>query len=137
MNNYKLIPLNSILKDIYLILQEQDIKEDFIMEYLIRGLEQLHVKVTLQKKVQLMEVTNHQVLYPNCMVGLEYILYQKEYTESKSPAIIKEIITDIQNNNGIKVGETSEFTVTNFHNLSGYQGAISGYQHYNNSNKHK
>ena len=94
MNKYKLIPLNAIMKDIYLILDETDIKENFIMEYLIRGLEQLHVKMTLQKKVKLIEVNNHIASYPECMMGLEYVLYQKDYNTKLAPAIIKEIIEE-------------------------------------------
>lgn len=72
----KLIPLDSVLKDAYMVLKDSDIQEDLVMEFAIRAMEHLTVYKTYEKAVCVLPVTNSQASYPSGMYGIEAVLYK-------------------------------------------------------------
>lgn len=80
MQTTKMIPLDSLLKDIYLVMRQEDVNEDLIMEFGIRALEHLRIYKTYDYAVCVLKVENNQVDYPNGMLGIEHVLYMKDST---------------------------------------------------------
>jgi hypothetical protein len=74
----KMIPLNSALKDVYLLMRESDVNEDLIMEFAIRGMEHMVVYHTYEKAVCMLRVDNCQSPYPKGTYGIEAVLYKQE-----------------------------------------------------------
>ena len=72
----KLIPLESVLKDTYMMLKDTDINEDIIMEFAIRGMEHMAVYQTYEKAVCVLRVENSQAPYPTGMYGVEGVMYK-------------------------------------------------------------
>lgn len=70
----KLIPLNSVLKDIYLLIGEDSITEDLVMEFAIRGMEHMTVAQTYEKAVCVIPIVNSQGSYPRGMYGIHSVL---------------------------------------------------------------
>lgn len=70
----KLIPLESVLKDIYLLINDEQITEDLVMEFAIRGMEHLAVNGTYEKAVCVIPVINSQASYPNGLYGINSVL---------------------------------------------------------------
>jgi hypothetical protein len=70
------IPLKSILKDIYMLLREHEVSEDLVMEFAIRGMEQLMVYRMYEKAVCFLRVENNQAPYPHGIYGIEGVLYK-------------------------------------------------------------
>lgn len=70
----KLIPLSSVLKDIYLLINDESITEDLVMEFAIRGMEHLAVNETYERAVCVIPVLNNQAPYPNGMYGVHAVL---------------------------------------------------------------
>ena len=117
MNQTKMIPLESVMSNIYISIKDSDVKQDLVMEYLINGLELLSVYNSYEKAISIINVENNQADYPECMLGIEYILYQKDISNSSIPSVIKETISSILDINGNRIGNTSSFTVTGFTGL--------------------
>jgi len=80
MHTTRMIPLDSVLKDIYLVMRQEDVNEDLIMEFAIRALEHLRVYKTYDYAVCVLKVENNQAQYPNGMLGVEHVLYMKDST---------------------------------------------------------
>lgn len=74
----KMIPLDSVLKDIYLVMRNEDVNEDLIMEFGIRALEHLRIYKTYDYAVCVLKVQNNQAQFPNGMLGVEHVLYMKD-----------------------------------------------------------
>jgi len=70
----KLIPLNSVLKDVYLLMNEDSVTEDLVMEFAIRGMEHLAVNQTYERAVCVLPIVNNQVSYPKGMYGIHSVL---------------------------------------------------------------
>ena len=70
----KLIPLNSVLKDVYLLMNEDSVTEDLVMEFAIRGMEHLAVNQTYERAVCVLPIVNNQVSYPKGMYGIHAVL---------------------------------------------------------------
>lgn len=80
MQTTKMIPLDSVLKDIYLVMRNEDVNEDLIMEFGIRALEHLRVYKTYDYAVCILKVENNQAQFPNGMLGVEHVLFLKDST---------------------------------------------------------
>ena len=74
----KLIPLESVLKDTYMLLKDTDISEDLVMEFAVRGMEHMVVYQTYEKAVCILRVENSQVAYPHGMLGIEGVMYKAQ-----------------------------------------------------------
>lgn len=70
----KLIPISSVLKDVYLLLSDDSISEDLIMEFAIRGMEHLAVNQTYERAVCVLPIVNNQAPYPHGMYGVHAVL---------------------------------------------------------------
>jgi len=70
----KLIPITSVLKDIYLLTNESSVTEDLVMEFAIRGMEHLAVNQTYERAVCVLPVVNSQASYPKGMYGIHSVL---------------------------------------------------------------
>lgn len=95
----RMIPLDSVLKDVYFLVREADVSEDFIMEYAIRGMEHLAVYHTYEKAVCILRVDNCQAPYPPGTYGIEGVLYKKDINQH-DVELITTTTTDLE------VGET-------------------------------
>lgn len=72
----KMIPLDSVLKDVYMLLKESDVNEDLVMEFAIRAMEHLSTYKTYEHKVCILKVDNFQAPFPAGMLGIEAVLYR-------------------------------------------------------------
>lgn len=70
----KLVPLDSVLKDVYLLMNEDAVSEDLVMEFAIRGMEHLTVNQTFERAVCILPVVNNQASYPGGMYGIHAVL---------------------------------------------------------------
>ena len=70
----KLIPISSVLKDIYLLLDESEVLEDLVMEFAIRGMEHLSTYQTYEKAVCVLPIQNSQASYPHGMYGIHSVM---------------------------------------------------------------
>jgi hypothetical protein len=78
----KMISLNSVLKDVYLLMRESDINEDLVMEFAIRAMEHMVVYHTYEKAVCILRVDNCQAPYPRGTYGIEAVLYKQEVAQA-------------------------------------------------------
>jgi hypothetical protein len=69
-----LVPLKSVLKDIYFLVSEDSITEDLVMEFAIRGMEFLAVAQTYERAVCIIPIVNNQGPYPRGMYGIHSVL---------------------------------------------------------------
>lgn len=110
-----MIPLNSVLKDVYLLVRESDINEDLIMEFAIRGMEHMVVYHTYEKAVCILRVDNCQAQYPRGTYGIEGVLYKQEITphdvELVTTASVNIEVDDTTNN---LIDKTIDCKVANF-----------------------
>ncbi len=72
----KMIELDSVLKDVYFMLREQDVSEDFIMENAIKAMDYLSVYKTYDHKVCYLYVNNYQAELPINVLGIEAVMYK-------------------------------------------------------------
>lgn len=104
----KMIPLKSVLKDVYLLMRESDVTEDLVMEFAIRGMEHLAVYHTYEKAVCVVRVDNCQASYPKGTYGIEGVLYMLDQV---TPADIEIITTSTTNitadDNGYLIDDTT------------------------------
>lgn len=70
----KLIPLTSVLKDIYFLINEEYVTEDLVMEFAIRGMEHLAVNNTYERAICILPIVNNQASYPNGMYGIHSVM---------------------------------------------------------------
>lgn len=70
----KLIPIASVLKDVYLLINEDSVTEDLVMEFAIRGMEHLAVNQTYERAVCILPVVNNQAPYPQGLYGIHSVL---------------------------------------------------------------
>lgn len=70
----KLVPISSVLKDVYLLINEDSVTEDLVMEFAIRGMEHLAVNQTYERAVCVLPVLNSQAPYPQGMYGIHAVL---------------------------------------------------------------
>lgn len=73
----RFIPINAILKDMYFLMNEYNIKEDFILEFAIYGMEQLTTHKLYEMAVCVLPVDNFQASYPEGMLGIQSVMYNK------------------------------------------------------------
>lgn len=76
----KLIPIDSILKDIYMLLRESDIQEDLVMEFAIRAMEHMASYRAYEKAVCFVRIENSQGMYPPGMLGIWGVQYNTKPT---------------------------------------------------------
>lgn len=117
MLNTAMIPLESVLTDVHLMINNESIKEDFVMENAIRALEHLSVYKTYDFAVCLLRVENNQVTFPNGMLGIEHVLYLKDASEySERRFILQQAVTDIVDVSwhAVEYNVRYEAKVTNF-----------------------
>jgi hypothetical protein len=80
----KLVPLKSVLKDVYFLMTEDSITEDLVMEFAIRGMEHLAVAQTYEKAVCIIPIINNQGSYPNGMYGVHSVMGNILHDDSKT-----------------------------------------------------
>lgn len=93
-----MIPLESVLKDVYLLMRGEDVNEDLIMEFGIRALEHLKVYKTYDYAVCILRVENNQAMYPNGMLGVEHVLYQASLQSNIEKRYLIHDLVDIDEN---------------------------------------
>lgn len=128
----KLIPLSSVLKDVYLLANESSITEDMVMEFAIRGMEHLAVNQTYERAVCVIPVVNSQAAYPKGMYGIHSVLGninnvadQREYLvtsttslvvneDGTEPANIQKTFEIVPNEVGTVLYKLTDFRSINF-----------------------
>ena len=119
------VPLKSVLKDIYMLLREHEISEDIVMEFAIRGMEQLMVYRMFEKAVCFLRVENNQADYPHGVYGVEGVLYKLADKASNEMQVIltadlyipsnveNELITEATNRSSIKITDFRQINILN------------------------
>lgn len=74
----KMIPLNSVLKDVYFLMREADVQEDLVMEFAIRAMESIYTYRAYEKAICFVRIENNQGAYPHGMLGIHGVLYNTE-----------------------------------------------------------
>jgi len=96
----KLIPLTSVLKDVYLLADESSITEDLVMEFAIRGMEHLAVNQTYERAVCVIPVVNSQAPYPKGMYGIHSVLGNMSPTNSEQQYLVTSTTSLVVNEDG-------------------------------------
>ena len=111
----KMIPLNSALKDVYLLMRESDVNEDLIMEFAIRGMEHIVVYHTYEKAVCMLRVDNCQSQYPKGTYGIEAVLYKQELDPIDVELVTTATVNvEVDGFTNYFINQTAEAKVTNF-----------------------
>lgn len=75
----RMIPVNSVLKDVYFLTREHNVLEDMVMEFAIRGMEFMSTYKTYERAVCILHVENNTAKYPLGMLGIEGVLYTRKH----------------------------------------------------------
>lgn len=131
-----MIPLESVLKDVYLLVRQADVNEDLIMEFAIRGMEHMAVYHTYEKAVCVLRVENCQAPYPQGMYGVEGVLYRLDNVpagdiETITTSTVNVEVSDI-NSNFFLDDKTVSCKVTGFKHV--IQNLHSGWSYLHLSN---
>lgn len=70
-----MIPLEYILKDVFIMVKEHDISEYDVLEWATQGLGLLHSVRTYQTAVCIQEVNNHIAKIPDGAIGIHHVRY--------------------------------------------------------------
>jgi len=117
MYNTAMIPLESVLKDVYLVAENHQIDEDLINEFAVRALEHIAVYKTYDFAVCILKVENNQAMFPRGMLGVEHLLYMAETVNQRQRRfILDETIMNIKevNWNVIEYDVRYDAKLTNF-----------------------
>ena len=117
MYNTAMIPLESVLKDVYLVASNHQIDEDLINEFAVRALEHISVNKTYDFAVCLLKVDNNQAEFPRGMLGVEHVLYMAESTNQRERRfVLRDAITTVEQVswNVIEYDVRYDAKVTNF-----------------------
>lgn len=120
----RMVPLESVLKDVYFLVRESDISEDFVMEFAIRGMEHMAVYHTYEKAVCILRVENNQAPYPHGTYGIEGVLYKKDIALPDTELVLT-ATTDIE----VSEGPSSTLSLDNKSvscKVANYRHIISG-----------
>lgn len=93
MHKAKMIPLESVLKDVYMLIRNNDIEDDVVMEFGVRALEYLAAYHSYDHAICILKVENNSASFPRGMLGIELALYRKNLTHFD----VKHVITDTEN----------------------------------------
>lgn len=77
MHKTAMIPLESVLKDVYLLLDDYQVEEDVVNEFAFRALEHIAVYKSYDYAVCFLEVSNNQAPFPHGMLGVDYVMYNR------------------------------------------------------------
>lgn len=112
-----MIPLESVLKDVYLLMRESDVKEDLVMEFAIRGMEHMAVYKTYETAVCYLEVHNCQAQYPHGMYGIEAVLYRKDFDQFSEELVKTTTVKLETDDTGFLIDKDIDCKVTNFRHI--------------------
>ena len=96
----KLIPITSVLKDIYLLINESSVTEDMVMEFAIRGMEHLAVNQTYERAVCVLPVVNSQASYPKGMYGIHSVLGNQKPNDDALKYLVTSTTSLVVNEDG-------------------------------------
>ena len=92
----KMIPLESVLSDVYLLLSNDVVDEKLVMESAILAMEHLQIHKGYDFAVCLLKVENNQAQYPNGMLGIEHVLYMPtSRTSSEKRYMLRDAVTEV------------------------------------------
>lgn len=92
----KMIPLESVLNSVYLLIDDYQVDEDLVNEFAVQALEHLSVYKSYDYAVCVLKVDNYQTDFPRGMLGVEHVLYQVDtvrYPERRF--LIRDAITTV------------------------------------------
>jgi len=92
----KMVPLDTVLKDVYLLTRERDVQEDLVMEFAIRAMEHMGTFKFYEKAVCYVKIENHQGNFPSGMLGIHGVLY----STGNRPQMLTQYVTTHTDGNG-------------------------------------